>query len=313
MGSMMNNFERGVVTMLKKILGNTGLEISALSFGGMEIRRLEDEGACRILNAALDGGINYIDTSPEYTFSEEQIGRAISHRRGEFVLATKCGDTMDKSNPYSYDEKTLLKNLEESLLRMNTDYIDVWQLHALLPEMLPGGDCDEAISCMQRAVNEGKVRFLGASMRNGQMNQERYPDMFTYDTMNTVMHWKNLDVFQVVYGAMTRSSERRLHKAASLGKGIIARGAIKRYKEGYDLSWEKAGLEELFEQGESKADFLVRYSISHKGIASSVIGTASPEHLLMNIKAAEKGPLSAEVYAEAQRRLEGAGFSVLAE
>ena len=298
--------------MFKKILGNTGLEVSTLSFGGMEIRRLDDSGADRILNAALDGGITYIDSSPEYFFSEERIGKAISHRRSEYILATKCGDTMDKSNPYSYDEKTLMKNLEESLVRMKTDYIDVWQLHALLPEMLPGGDCDEAIGCMQRAVKEGKVRFLGASMRNGRDGQERYPDRFTYDTMDVVMHWKNLDVFQVVYGAMTRMSERRIEKAAALGKGIIARGAIKRYKDDYDARYEQSKIEELFEQGESKTDFLVRYSISHKGIASSVIGTANVEHLMMNIKAAEKGPLSAEIYAEAQRRLEAVGFITLA-
>ena len=79
----------------KRILGNTGLEVTPLGFGAIELR---DEGrgvgdaeAGRVLGAVLDAGITFIDTSPDYGKSEERIGRHISHRRDEFFLATKCG------------------------------------------------------------------------------------------------------------------------------------------------------------------------------------------------------------------------------
>ena len=81
--------------MEKRKLGNTGLAITALGYGAMELQEVDEPQAARLLNVALDGGINYIDTSPDYGLSEDHIGKAIAHRRGEFILASKCGCHVD--------------------------------------------------------------------------------------------------------------------------------------------------------------------------------------------------------------------------
>jgi len=100
-------------------LGNTGLFVTALGYGAMELSRLKEKEAVHLLNAVIDSGINYIDTSPDYGPSEEYIGKAISHRRNEFYLATKCG-----CNPewgikpdipsHIWDRKMLSYNIDNS-------------------------------------------------------------------------------------------------------------------------------------------------------------------------------------------------------
>ena len=83
--------------MEKRILGNTELLVTALGYGAMELRLIEEvREAKRLLNAVLDSGINYIDTSPDYGLSESYIGKTIAHRRQEFYLATKCGCNIDQ-------------------------------------------------------------------------------------------------------------------------------------------------------------------------------------------------------------------------
>src|SRR5690606_24638950 len=123
-------------------LGRTGLEVTRLGYGAMELRgadhfpRLSAAEASAILNGVLDNGINYIDTSPDYGYSEELIGRHISHRRGEFHLASKCGCPIeapdvpfDQRKPHSFTRENIRAGVEQSLVRMKTDYLDIVQFH----------------------------------------------------------------------------------------------------------------------------------------------------------------------------------------
>ena len=80
--------------MEKRILGKTGISVTAMSLGTMDVRYLDLKNVSRLLNTALDHGVNYIDTSPEYPMAEYFIGKAIANRRDEYILATKCGDNM---------------------------------------------------------------------------------------------------------------------------------------------------------------------------------------------------------------------------
>src|ERR1044072_4141955 len=125
------------------VLGRTGLNVTRLSFGAMEIRgsriwngRPGTEGQAEtIMNTVLDEGINFIDTANDYGRSEEFIGKYIAHRRGEYILATKCGCTVVRKDentdetPHVWTRDNLFRGLNESLQRMKTDYIDVMQLH----------------------------------------------------------------------------------------------------------------------------------------------------------------------------------------
>ncbi len=125
------------------VLGRTGLDVTRLSFGAMEIRGsriwggrpVTDQQAETILNAVLDDGINFIDTANDYGRSEEFIGKYIAHRRNEFYLATKCGCTVVRKDantddtPHVWTRDNLFRGLNESLQRMKTHYIDIMQLH----------------------------------------------------------------------------------------------------------------------------------------------------------------------------------------
>ena len=295
--------------MEKRLLGRTGLEVSVLGFGGMELQHCNLNEAKELLNCSIDNGINYVDTSPEYINSEELIGKAIAHRRNEYILATKCGDNLTGVGPkYIFDRETCLSNLDRSLKLLKTDYIDVWQLHAVMPEYIANGQADDVIKCMEEVKKAGKVRFLGVTIKNGMGNEELYPSGFGYKGIKEFMNWDVLDVIQIVYGGLTRQSEIRIQDAYEKGKGIVARGIIKKYKSFYDDLYEKSNIQELFEEGETRTDFLIRYALTHKAITCAIIGTKNKEHMLSNIKAANKGVLAESVYEEAKKRLNKVGI-----
>lgn len=296
--------------MEKHRLGKTGLEVSPIAFGGMEMRRCAGEQTGKaLLYTALELGINYIDTSPEYLHSEEWIGQSIAHRRSEYFLATKCGDTLLRLQPeYEFNRKVMMTNLENSLRQLKTDYIDVWQLHAGTPQHFPKGEMEEAVEVMLQAKKAGKVRFLGVTMRNGKPHETGYPAGFGYYYAPFFGEWECIDVLQVVYGGMTRLAEQVIAELAQRGKGVVVRGALKCYREEALERFRQAGMQELFAPGEDEKAFLLRYAMSHPGVGSVVIGTTSEAHLRQNVAAAEQGPLSPQVYAEAQKRLAQAGL-----
>src|SRR5215510_4531021 len=129
-------------TLPTRTLGRTGLEVTMLGYGAMELRGaprgrdVTDKQAETILTAVLDAGINYIDTSIDYGVSEERIGRYIGDRRSEYYLASKCGCLVgapaaprgDRS-PHVFTRDNVLKGVEQSLARMRTDHLDVVQFH----------------------------------------------------------------------------------------------------------------------------------------------------------------------------------------
>src|SRR5437773_3164947 len=123
-------------------LGRTGLPVTMLGYGAMELRGaprgrdVTDAQAETILHAVLDAGINYIDTSIDYGVSEERIGRYISDRRSEYYLASKCGCLVGAApaprgqrNPHVFTRDNILAGVEQSLRRMRTDLLDVTQIH----------------------------------------------------------------------------------------------------------------------------------------------------------------------------------------
>ncbi|NMA06107.1 MAG: aldo/keto reductase [Ruminococcaceae bacterium] len=138
---------------MKKIrLGRTNLMVTRTSFGALPIQRVPEKEAIKILNHAYDGGINFYDTANMYTDSEEKIGKAFTPTmRSNIIISTKTGGS---------DYKTVKKHLENSLVKMNTDYIDILQLHN--PAELPDPDNnDSSYRALIDAKKEGKIRFIG--------------------------------------------------------------------------------------------------------------------------------------------------------
>lgn len=137
--------------MEKIRLGRTGLMVSRSGFGAIPIQRIAFDESTALLRKAYEGGINFFDTAHGYTDSEEKIGRALSIERKNIVIATKTPAT---------DSKTLFENLELSLVRLKTDYIDIYQLHN--PKTVPKpGDGTGLYEALVEAKRKGLIRFIG--------------------------------------------------------------------------------------------------------------------------------------------------------
>lgn len=295
------------------ILGRTGLPVTRLGYGAMEVRgsriwggRPVSEGQAKtILNAVLDSGINFIDTANDYGRSEEFIGKYISNRRDEFILATKCGckvtyrDENTDDTPHIWTRENLNRGLIESLERMKTDYVDIMQLHNPPADEV---NQNKLVDALQEMQAQGKVRWISISTT--------LPHLPTYIKLGV------FDTFQIPYSALEREHEEWIGEAARAGIGIIIRGGVARGEVGVGLGnadrwkrFEAAGLDELRAPGESRTGFLLRFTLSHPNADTTIVGTLYPEHLDENIQAALQGPLPAEVYTEAKKRLDGIGVS----
>ncbi len=295
-------------------LGHTGLEVTILGYGAMELRHVDQGEATRLLNAVLDGGITYIDTSPDYGPSEAYIGHAIAGRRDEYFLATKCGCNVDERGQgqdpaHIWGRAQLRKNLEDSLRRLQTDHIDVWQLHGTMPEALAEGRHDETIEALQEIKEQGKVGAIGVSFRNGRQGEALYPAGYGFQAIQEFMTWGVFDMMQIVYGGLTRTNEIAIAEAANRGIGIVIRGLVKRYFGYYDQLFAHAGLDELRAEEESRDAFLIRFALGHPGVSTGIVGSKDPAHIRENIAAAEQGPLPVDVYAEVVRRLGEVGVA----
>ena len=295
------------------VLGRTGLKVTRLGFGAMEIRGsriwggrpVTEDQAKTILNAVLDSGINFIDTANDYGRSEEFIGKYIAHRRSEFFLATKCGcsvvrrDEITDDTPHVWTRENLVRGLNESLQRMKTDYIDIMQLHNPPVEET---EKNGLVAILQEMHQQGKVRFISVST--------------TLPHLPTYMKWGVFDTFQIPYSALERDHENWITQSAEAGIGIIIRGGVARGEPGVGLGsaerwarFEQAKLDELLEPGEKRTAFLLRYTLTHPHVDTIIAGTLYPEHLQENIQTILKGPLSPQVYAEAKLRLDRVGLT----
>ncbi len=154
--------------MKRRILGATGWEVSAVAvgtwaMGGADFGRVDDRDSIKAIHRALDLGINLFDTAPIYGSgrSEEVVGRALQGVRGEVFLATKCGPVEPRPGLVRMDfsPEGIQAQVEESLRRLRTDWIDLLQLH--WPD--PAWPIEGAIDAMDRVRRAGKVRELGVS------------------------------------------------------------------------------------------------------------------------------------------------------
>jgi aryl-alcohol dehydrogenase-like predicted oxidoreductase len=304
------------MTIMTRTLGATGADVTILSYGAMELRgrprgpEIADEDAGRLLNAVLDGGINLIDTSPDYGRSEELIGTYLGHRRDEFFLASKCGCLIelptDATPPYPHDYRpaNVRADVEQSLRRLHTDYLDLVQVH-----MSPSQatlEQDHTVETLKELQAEGKVRFIGMS--------GILPNLPDHIAMGV------FDVFQIPYSAVQRDHEELITQAAGAGAGTFIRGGAARGAASEDKNWrigpltqdpgvgqrnwEDSGIADLLgEAGMSNMEFVLRFTLSHPGLSTTIVGTANPAHLAGNIAIAERGPLPADLYEEAKKRL----------
>ena len=289
--------------MEQRTLGDTGLRATVLGYGAMELRdpeRVNDSQAEHLLGAVLDGGINFVDTSPDYGVSEDRIGAYLSHRRSEYVLATKCGCNVDARGSggdpgHIWTREHLLANIEQSLRRLRTDHVDVWQMHNARVDDVDGAGLLEVMREVQAA---GKVRHVSIS--------STMPDIQTYVARRAFA------TYQIPYSALQREHELVIGEAAAAGAGVIIRGGVAKGEHAARTSdrwtlWETCELDEFVAEGESRSGFLLRLTITHPGMHTTIVGTSNPQHLADNLAAVERGTVPEDTYAEIKRRLTEAG------
>lgn len=290
--------------MNKRKFGRTGLEVTGLSYGAMELRKVEEAQADKLLNAVLDSGIKLIDTAPDYGASEDLIGKFISGRRNEYILASKCGCNVPNDgseNKHIWTGEQVIHNVDHSLKRMKTDHIDLLQAHSGTAEDLKSGGIVDA---MKKVQSEGKVTHIGYTATGG--GEFGFPDV------ETIIGWDVFEFYQLPYNIVARLHENTITKAAAAGAGIILRGTVKpTYSRVYhdadwETLWDRAKLDDLAD-GEDRYRFMLRYAISHPDYSTAIIGTRSMEHLADNIGTFEAGPLRAGVVSEVKKRLDKIG------
>jgi aryl-alcohol dehydrogenase-like predicted oxidoreductase len=301
--------------LASSVLGRTGITVSRLGYGSMELRytgdsarpELDRASAGALLNEVLDSGITYIDTSPTYGPAEELIGEFLSSRREDFTLATKTGFVIEElpARRHVFSRDVVRAGLEWSLRRLRTDYVDLVQLPGSpTPEELRELGTLEELEALR---SEGKCRFFGISGWLPNLSEH--------------VDWAGFDVFQIPYSVLEQENSSLLPDATSAGIGTVIRGGVAQgavvasgdaAAEGrpgeriaaQQAAWASADLDELLD-GNTRGEFMIRYLLSNQNINTAIVGTSSTDHLGANVAAARKGPLTAEVYAVAQERLAG--------
>jgi len=204
--------------MVKRHLGSTGLELSVLGFGGFHLVEIESAEAARLLNSYLDAGGNYVETAASYGdgISETKIGRAISHRRGDFFLATKS--TQRKREAFAAE-------LDQSLRNLKTDHVDVIFIHALqrMEEaeqvLAPGG----ALEAAAEAKKSGKARFIAVSFHGRPDAGLHALGRFPFDVLMTGFNYFDRFNYPTVEGML-------LPLCREKGVGVLA---MKSFADGY--------------------------------------------------------------------------------
>src|SRR5271154_5382736 len=256
----------------RRPLGRTGLEASVLGIGGYHLGSVDTEAeAIQIVNESLDAGVNFFDNAWEYHqgLSEERLGRALKGKRDRAIVMTKVCT-------HGRDKRVAMRQLEESLTRLQTDHLDVWQIHEVIyendPELIfaPNG----AAEALLEAKQQGKVRFLGfTGHKDPSIHLKMLSHKFPFDTVQMPLNC--LD-------ATFRSFETTvLPEVNQRGMGALGMKSL-------------GGSGELVREGAVVVTMGLRYAMSLP-VAVTVSGIDSLEVLHQNLEVAcNFQPLSAD-------------------
>jgi aryl-alcohol dehydrogenase-like predicted oxidoreductase len=284
----------------RRKLGKTDMKVAVLGFGGAEIgfENVSPPKVERLLNGALDAGLNVIDTAECYRASEEMIGFAVAHRRKDYFLFTKCGHSQGFENPADWEDTERLEDsLQESLRRLRTDHLDLFQLHSCPWDVLKKG---AVIDFMQKAKRSGKTRFIGYSGEN---------DAALYAVRSGVFDTLQISVNLADQSAM----DLVLPAAVSQGMGVIAKRPLAnvawrhtdRPDEYYATYWErfkKLNYDFLRAPESEVVATALRFTLSVPGVSVAIVGTKQPGRWEQNVRIANEGVLDVRRYEVIRRR-----------
>lgn len=284
--------------MERRRLGRTGLEVSALGFGGSEIGYEEASAATvtRLLGQALDAGLNVIDTAECYEGSEALIGQALGARRRDCYLFTKCGHPRGWGRG-DWRPASLLASIERSLQRLRTDVLDLIQFHSCSEEVLRRG---EAIHALETARQRGLTRFIGYS---GDGAAARYAvECGAFDTLQTSVNIADQEALHLTLPLAAERdmgviAKRPLANTAWLAGRRPTRGAYE-----YEYWRRLEALDYPFLRGSDAVGTALRFTLSVPGVHTAIAGTAQPGRFEANAKAVAAGRLPPAEFAAIRGR-----------
>jgi aryl-alcohol dehydrogenase-like predicted oxidoreductase len=273
--------------MEKRELGKTDMQVSVLGFGGAEIgfQGATPATVTELLQSALDAGLNVIDTAECYVNSEELIGTAVSDRRKDYYLFTKCGHLESMAKP-DWRPESLLQSIQRSLRRLRTDRLDLIQLHSCSEAELRKGD---VIDALERARKRGYTRYIGYS---GDGQAARYAiECGRFDTLQTSVSIADQEALDLTL------SLARHRQMGVIAKRPIANAmwlpATKPENSYYHAYWERfRKLQYDFQRDGSKAvATALRFTLSIPGVHTAIVGTTKPGRWRENAALLAAGPL----------------------
>jgi hypothetical protein len=275
--------------MERRRLGKTDMDVSMLGFGGSEIgyERAGARTVARLLGAAIDAGLNVIDTAECYEDSEALIGSALGARRSEIYLLTKCGHPRGYGRG-DWRERSLLSSIERSLERLRTDRLDLIQLHSCeLADLRKG----EAITALERARERGYTRYIGYS---GDGEAARYAvECGRFDTLQTSVSIADQEALELT---LPLAVKRRMGVIAKRPIANAAWRYARRPAEPYyQPYWERLrALEYPFlRDAEHVVSTALRFTLAAPGVHTAIVGTKRPERWPENARLLQAGPLPA--------------------
>jgi aryl-alcohol dehydrogenase-like predicted oxidoreductase len=283
--------------MQYRTLGRTGIKVSPFALGTLmfasSIGNPDHDDSIRVIHKALDAGINFIDTADAYGDSEEVVGKALRGRRDSVVLATKFSRPMgDDPNRQGASRRWIVTAVENSLSRLQTDYIDLYQLHR--PD--PSTDIEETLSALSDLIHSGTVRAIGSSTTPASDIVEA----------QWVAERRGLERFrteQPPYSLLNRSVESEVLPAVqrygmgALVWGPFAQGLLTgRVRKGRQNELRRAGLSQHLnderrldvveqfialaeEVGLPMTHLAMAFATAHPGVTSAIVGPRTMEHI----------------------------------
>ena len=280
-------------------LGNTGISVSEVAFGGVSIgmpyagQPMPPESySINLLHKALDEGINYFDTARMYGSSEDLMGKAFYDRRDQVVINTKCIHLLDEHGHLPQDleiKKTITDSLDRSLKALRTDYIDVFMLHQSSPEILQN---EEVMLAFTHLKQSGKVRAIGAST-------------YTIEESKIAIDSGVWQVIQVPFNLMDQQQRTLFSSASNQGIGLIIRSVLFRgLLTGKDLNLPPS-LKEVEDyilrfraMNEDPVTLAMKFVLSYPEVSSILVGIDQMNHLTKALEAADHKYFDGEFLGE---------------
>ena len=272
--------------MLSRPLGSTGLNVSVLGYGAMQIGAPNiDEGhAARMLHHVLDRGITLIDTARAYGLAEERIGRHLGDRRSEYLLSTKVGYGVDGVPDWTGE--TVVRGVEAACQRMRTECIDIVHLHSCDRPTL---EADDVLEALFQCRTAGKLRCVAYSGENDALDYALATDL--------------LDVIQVSINLCDQTNLARLERFPQRRFGVLAKRPFAERVWTRDTMPTDPPAAEYWRRfrtmfGTSSSDVwqerALRFAAFAPGVDCCIVGTTNPDHLDANLAGVARGPLADE-------------------